>query len=170
MPDTDGIIDVLVAIDADTILKTYGPNADAAHPVQVTNPGLIFMLTKQANALSGEAGAELNLSAQTMDVIRWRETTMSLNSDYTGILYAFVPAAGANLISTPVPLEADVTEPLPNPAKPTVPNSQTVKSYFWNSTVIAAGQVTYHFQFLICDRTGAVQGYYWWDPFITISS
>ena len=77
MPSTDGIIDVLIAIDADTILKTYGPNSDATNPVQVSNAGLIFMLTKQANALSGEAGTELNLSAQTMDVIRWRETTMS---------------------------------------------------------------------------------------------
>jgi hypothetical protein len=170
MPSTDGIIDVLIAIDADTILKTYGPNIDSAHPVQVSNAGLIFMLTKQANALSGEAGTELNLSAQTMDVIRWRETTMSLNSAYTGILYAFVPTAGGNLISTPTPLEADVTEPLPDPSNPAVPKTQTVKSYFWNSTVLAAGQVTYHFQFLICDRNGAVQGYYWWDPYITISN
>ena len=80
-----------------------------------------------------------------------------------------VPASGGNLISTPEPLEVEVKTPLPNPADPTKPTSQTIQSYFWNTTVLSPGDVTYHFNFMILDRDGNVQGYYWWDPFIHIT-
>jgi len=168
MADTESIIDVLTAIDADTIVATYGKNNDSANPVQVTAPNMIFMLTRQKNVLSGEGGSELNISAQTLDVIRWRACTMSMNAAYSVILYDFVATAGTQLISPPVPIEADVIDPLPDPLNPTVPKTQTIKSYFWNTTVVAAGNATYHFKFMVLDRTGEVQGYYWWDPFITI--
>jgi hypothetical protein len=127
------------------------------------------MITKQADALSGNAGNELQIAAQTLDIIRWRETTLSLNAAYTSILYKFVAASGGNLISPPAPLEVEVKTPLPNPANPTQPGSQTIKSYFWNTTVLDPGDVTYHFSFMIVDRGGNVQGYYWWDPFIHIT-
>ncbi|MDB6183167.1 inclusion body family protein [Paracoccus fistulariae] len=170
MADTETIIDVLTAIDADSIVATLGTNSDSANPVQITQPDLIFMLTRQKNALSGEGGTELQISAQTMDTIRWRATSMSMNAAYSVILYDFVAASGANLISPPQPLEADVTDPLPDPADPTTPKTQKIKSYFWNTTVLEPGNTTYHFKFMILDRTGVVQGYYWWDPYIHINS
>ena len=169
MADDNSIIDVLIVIDEETILTDYGTNNTPDTPTQITKPNLIFMVTKQANVISGEAGTELKLSAKSLDVIRWREATLSLNSANTAILYKFVAASGGDLISQPVPLLADVTDPLPNPSDPTHPGSQTIKSYFWNSTVLSAGNVTYHFQFMIVDREGNIQGYYWWDPFITIT-
>jgi hypothetical protein len=163
-------IDVLVTFDAEGIIATFGPNGDPNNPVQipVTNPPQwIFMVTDQAGVLSGQGGSELNVTAQTEDTIRWREVTPG--PDYESILYAFDPTGGGNLISTPQAMLATVTEPLPNPANPTVPNRQTVQDYLWNCVVTGAGQVTYHFSFMIVDRAGNVQGYYWWDPFITIN-
>lgn len=165
----DQIIDVLIAIDAATIVSKFGTSKDPKNPVQVTDPSLIYMITKQSDIVSGNAGNELNLQADTEDVIRWRETSLSLNGDYVGILYAFQETAGANLISPPVPLEAKVKVPLPNPADPLHPGTQEVENYFWESTVLNPGNVTYHFSFMIVDRHGNVAGYYWWDPFITIS-
>jgi nematocidal protein AidA len=163
------IIDVLVVVDAETIIESYGKNTDPSNPTQVT-AGLIYMITKQADVVSGNAGNELNFKARTLDVIRWRETTLSLSAAYDAILYGFVAAAGGDLISPPLPLLADVRTPLPNPADPTHPGAQTIKSYFWTSTVLAAGSVTYHFNFMIVDRDGVVQGYYWWDPFIQVTA
>lgn len=167
--ENNQIIDVLIVVDAETIIDKNGKNTDPANPVQITTPGLIFMVTKQANAVTGEAGTELNLSAQSMDVIRWREATLSLNSEVDAILYKFVAVSGGDLISTPQPLLATVNTPLPNPADPTKPESQTVKTFFWNCNVLSKGKVTYHFQFILVDRNGEIQGYYWWDPFITIT-
>ena len=169
MSDTQEIIDVLVAIDAETIVNNFGTNNDPNKPTQITNPKLIFMITKQADAMSGNAGNELQIAARTMDTIRWRETSLSLDAAYTGILYKFVNASGNALISPPVPLEADVTTPLPDPSNPTKPKTQSIKNYFWNCTVLEPGDVTYHFNFMVVDRDNNVQGYYWWDPFIHIT-
>lgn len=169
MSTTEEIIDVLVAVDADTIISKYGTNTDANNPVQITDSSLIFMITKQADAVSGNAGNELKIGAKTLDTIRWRETSLSLNAAYSALLYKFVASSGGDLISPPIPLLVEVKTPLPDPSNPTTPKTQTIESYFWNSTVLKAGSVTYHFNFMILDRTGAVQGYCWWDPFIRIT-
>ena len=163
------IIDVLIAIDAETIIAQFGKNTDPNNPVAVTNANLIFMIAKQADEVTGSAGNELKIAARTLDTIRWRETTLSLNADYDAILYAFDATSGGDLISPPVPLLAQVKTPLPNPRDPTHPTSQTIESYFWNCTVLNAGDVTYHFRFMIVDRDNSVQGFYWWDPFIHIT-
>lgn len=169
MSITEEIIDVLVVVDADTIISEYGTNTDANNPVQITDSSLIFMVTKQADAVSGNAGNELKIGAKTLDTIRWRETSLSLNAAYSALLYKFVAASGGDLISSPMPLLVEVKTPLPDSANPTSIKTQIIESYFWNSTVLEAGSVTYHFNFMILDQTGAVQGYFWWDPFIKIS-
>ncbi|HOY18419.1 MAG TPA: inclusion body family protein [Haliscomenobacter sp.] len=164
------IIDVLIAFDAETIISKFGTNTNATAPVQITDNSLIFMITKQADVVSGNAGNELNIKAQTLDVIRWRETSLNMDATYTGILYKFEAPVGGNLVSTPTPLEIDVNVPLPDPSNPTVPKTQAIKDYFWQCTVQEAGNVTYHFSFMVVDRHGIVQGYFWWDPFITIAA
>ncbi|MEO0731416.1 MAG: inclusion body family protein [Bacteroidota bacterium] len=169
MAANESIIDVLISIDADTILSKYGKGTDPANPRQITDKSLIYMITRQDDQVSGNAGAELNVKAETLDTIRWRETSLTLNAAYSAILYKFVATAGGNLISPPVPLIVEVDEPLPDPNDLLHPKSQTVKNYFWNCNVLQAGSVTYHFNFMIVDRHGDVQGYYWWDPFITIT-
>lgn len=169
LQESSKIIDVLIVLDAETIVARYGLSTDPQNPLQVTDANLIYMITNQANAVSGNAGNELNLAARTMDVIRWRETTLSLNADYQGILYKFVATAGDDLISPPVPLLAKVNTPLPNPADPTHPNTQLIEDYFWSSTVLQPGDVTYHFSFMVVDRDSNVLGYFWWDPFLHIT-
>lgn len=169
MADTDQIINVMIIVDAESIINDLGTNTDPAKPAQVTQANRIFMVTKQNDIVSGQAGNELNLKAETDDIVRWHATSLSLNSSLDVILYKFVLADGTDLISPPVPLLTDVTVPLPNMDDPIHPTTQTIKNYYWQTTVLSAGKVTYHFQFIILDRTGAVQGYYWWDPFITIS-
>lgn len=169
MATNQEIIDVLIAVDTETIISKFGTNSDANNPVQITDSSLIFMITKSADALSGNAGSELTIAAETLDTIRWRETSLSLNATYSALLYKFVATKGGDLISQPVPLLAEVQTPLPDPSNPTQPKSQTIESYFWSSTVLQPGSVTYHFNFMIVDRAGNVQGYYWWDPFIKIS-
>lgn len=169
MDATQEIIDVLIAVDTETIISKYGGNADPDKPVQITDPSLIFMITKSADAVTGNAGNELKIGARTLDTIRWRETSLSLNAIYSAILYKFVAVSGDDLISPPVPLLAKDQTPLPDPKNPTVPKTQTIETYFWSSTVLNPGEVTYHFNFLIVDRDGKIQGYYWWDPFIQIT-
>lgn len=170
MPDgTEQIIDVLCVMDAETIIDTLAKSTDAGTPTQVTDPNLIHMVVKAGDVVSGGGGSELNIKAKTLDVIRWRSTSMSLNAAYDTLLYKFVTTGGGDLISPPVPLIVESQVPLPNPSDPTKPESQTIQNYFWNSTVEKTGTVTYHFNFAIYGRDVSLVGYYWWDPYITIS-
>lgn len=161
-------IDVMSVIDTQTIISTYGKNSDPNNPRQVS-ANMIYMVTRQGNALGGNGGGELNIGAETGDQIRWQATSATLDSEYNVIFYSFVATGGGNLISTPQANLAQMKTPLPNPQDPLHPTTQTVQVYYWSSNVNQPGRVTYHFNFMILDRHGNVQGYYWWDPFITIS-
>ena len=170
MADTEKIIDILIAVDTETIISTYGTNTDSNNPVQVANAAnLIYMIVRSDEVVTGNGGTELKVAAQTLDVIRWRETSLTLNATYSTILYEFVAISGDDLISNPIPLIVEVEDPLPVPADPLHPTTQEIQSYFWNCTVLKAGTVTYHFKFMIMDRDNKVQGYYWWDPYIQIT-
>jgi hypothetical protein len=158
--------DIQVTFDAETILQKYGTNTDPNNPVQV-DASYVYMVVAAPAALSGNGGGELRLVAQTDDTIRWRESTPGV--DLQTILYAFSPLNNG-IISNPQLFLSNVTVPVPNPNNPLEPTTQTIQDYFWNSLAQAPGQVTYHFNFMIVDRHGNTQGYYAWDPFITITS
>lgn len=168
---SDQTINVLVSFDAETILQKYPNSNDSENPTSVGS-GLIYMLVRQENALSGNAGDALRISADVDDTIRWRETTFSMDTKYSAILYKFVAAGGADLIDTPRPLTSQVTVPLPDKNDPLHPRTQKIQSYFWNTTVLATGDVTYHFYFMIVQHHGdqvTPLGYYQWDPWIHIN-
>ncbi|RKT52740.1 inclusion body family protein [Saccharothrix australiensis] len=161
-------INVLIAIDAETIVEQLGKNTDPDHPTAVPNSSNLIYMTTRHNQLDGSPGSELSVSASPTDIIRWRETTLSLNSSYTGILYRFNALGGGDLISTPVPRSVVLHEPLPDSGNPLNPGTQEVNSYYWECEVLKTGRVTYNFSFMILNRKGEKQGYYFWDPFINI--
>ncbi|HEY3362843.1 MAG TPA: AidA/PixA family protein [Methanosarcina sp.] len=171
MSDNKEIINILIVIDSETILDRYGTNSNPDQPVQITQPDLIYIVTKQASVVSGQAGNELTFGAGTSNTIGgilWRATSLSLNSDNKIIFYKFTSFSSKNIISTPKPFLDTVKVPLPNPNDPTNPTIQEIQMYFWYSTVLNSGSATYHFCFFIVDRHGNKLGYYWWDPSITI--
>lgn len=163
------ITDVLVSIDTEAILKQYGKNNSQGNP-QFVDPKHVYMVVTQGQAISGQAGGELNIKAAVGDVIRWRESSLSLGFEQSCIFYKFVANQGNNLISTPQPREAEVVIPVPNPQDPEKYKTQKVSNFYWTCDTLKVGSVTYHFQFMIVDRSGALCGCYQWDPFITISN
>ena len=162
------IINVIIVADAESIIEVYGGNNNSNTPQQI-DPKYIHMVVKEADAISGQGGGELNISARVEDSIRWRETTLSLNAEYSSFLYKF-STNDEGLISTPFPIEATRTVPRPDPEDPLNPQTQEIHDYHWSCEVTRVGQVTYQFSFMILDRNGEKLGYYRWDPFITISN
>lgn len=159
-------IDVLITIDAKEIIANLHGNSDPKSPVNAH--AYVHMDVQQSDAESGQGTAELTVSATVGDTIRWRETTLSLNFEYTGILYEFHPWEGSELITKPAPLILTQQEPLPKPGDPLNPDKQTVKNYVWQSTAQESGKVTYTFNFMIIDKHFNKIGYYSWDPYIDI--
>jgi len=117
----------------------------------------------------GQASKELKISVKTLDAIRWRSTTLSLNSANFCLLYDFKLVSGDNIISTPEPLLAEVTTPLPDLSDPLKFKKQKIQNYYWNSSAVKKGEATYTFYFIILDRDNTPLGYYYWDPFIQVS-
>lgn len=168
MARTEKIVDILMVLDAETLVQSY-PGGTADSPNVVPAP-LIYLITDSAYVDFGQASKELKISINSLDEIRWRSTTTSLNCDYFSLLYQFKLVQGDNIISPPVSVLTKVATPLPDPSKPTQPKTQTIQNYFWTSTALAQGEATYTFYFIILDRNNSPLGYYFWDPFIKISN
>ncbi|KIH81277.1 inclusion body family protein [Pseudomonas batumici] len=162
------VTDVLVSFDTETILKKYpNPSRNPDAPTLIDWQH-VYMITNQDNVVSGQAGGELDLKAQVGDLIRWRETSLSLGFEKSVIFYRFIGNVGANLISTPTPRKATASYAQPNTSNPVIPTCQKVDNYYWSSETLETGRVTYHFNFMIVDRDCKPCGYFSWDPFISI--
>ncbi|CAL9343940.1 hypothetical protein SUDANB171_00325 [Streptomyces sp. enrichment culture] len=165
-------LNVLIAFDAATIVERYpdaSRNPDA--PTQVDH-SLIYMTTRHDHII-GTSGAELNLRAETGDSIRWRETTLSLSSDYKALLYRYVSSdSGHQLIRTPEIEVIDGVFPMPQEGTEGTPGfvTQNYQDHYWRTTVRKPGQVVYRFFFQILDRHRQLKGYFQWDPYITIEN
>lgn len=167
-------IDILTAIDA-ADLPALSQNRNS--PTSGLNQ-YIYMIVKDAYAISGQAGPELNIRAVTGDNVRWRVTSLDSNFDLTVVFYNFTASAGGNLLSSPQLLGgvANGTPYTVNemmPIQGTMPwNTTNVATPydFFQSTVEQAGSVTYQWWFQVNNTHGGLIGYGMWDPFITISN
>ncbi|UQI42246.1 AidA/PixA family protein [Vreelandella venusta] len=166
---TPQIIDILMAVDADTIISNSPPGT-SSKPTSIDET-MIYLIVRQENGVFGEGTGELKVTARTLDTLRWRETSLSANATYSAILYKYEPIGGEQgILSTPYPIVAEVKTPLPVPGDPLHPVTQTINSYFWSAQAVAEGEITYAFNFMLTDRDNIVQGYYSWDPFIQITA
>ncbi|MDQ0749976.1 hypothetical protein QF034_004207 [Streptomyces africanus] len=163
-------LNVLISFDAATIVER-NPNAsrNPDTPTQV-DPRLIYMTTRQDHIV-GTSGAELNLRAEPGDSVKWRETTLSLGSDYKALLYRYVSSDSQYQLIKPPEIEVvSGIYPLPKEGTEGRPefDTQRYQDHYWRTTVKQPGKVVYHFYFQILDRHRQLKGYFQWDPFITI--
>jgi nematocidal protein AidA len=162
------VINVLISVDTETLVQ-QGISQDPNNPTQVSG-GQVFAIVRAANALSGEGGSELNISAYTEDIVRWRLSSLSLNDEQMTLPYRLNVSSGADLLKDLGASISTVTVPLPKPHDPLNPTSQTIQDYYWEAEVQQPGSATYQFQFMIINRHSQKLGYCTWDPFITIKS
>ncbi|MFC8420914.1 inclusion body family protein [Streptomyces sp. NPDC057236] len=163
-------LNVLIAFDAATIVeRNPGASTNPDAPTYV-DQSLIYMTTRQDHII-GTSGAELNLRAEPGDSVKWRETTLSLGSDYKALLYRYVSSDSDHvLIRTPEIEVVDGVYPMPQEGSEGTPafTTQEYEDHYWRTTVKRTGKVVYHFFFQILDHHRNLRGYFQWDPFITI--
>ncbi len=167
-------IDVLCAIDTEDLPAL---SQDPNNPTQGLNQ-FVYMIVNDANAISGQAGSELNISANIGDNVRWRGTSLSSNFVQSVVFYNFT-SEGGNLLSSPI-LLGGVSGGTPftiNEAMPVQGNmpwsttNVSVPYAYYQSTIEATGKITYQWWFQVNNTSnGALVGYGMWDPFITISN
>ena len=170
-------INVLVAFDAETIIKQYpNPSKDPAKPTPISN-NHVYMTVRQSNAFAGQGGGELNVKANVEDFIEWRETTMSRGDKYIALLYAYkAGSSGTSPIddvhhTTTDSVNAYLVSQAPDPEFKT----DAITGHHWTAEVThltKGDRFAYTFSFELLEAnpggTSTLIGYYSWDPFITV--
>ncbi|PTL80271.1 AidA/PixA family protein [Vitiosangium sp. GDMCC 1.1324] len=178
MASNDPFIDILTVIDAKSIVSDYSPNqSTSGSPISLGNRAnqYVFMLVKRSEAANGiEAIPELNVAAQTGDILRWRTSSLTMNTGYSTLLYQMRlqnnGSPGNELITIPAPYEGSIKIPKPAPDGNGVSiGSQPYKDFYFQSTAQRPGKVTYQLYFMLADNQGKPFGYFYWDPFVTIT-
>lgn len=159
---------VLVIVEAETILKNYGANGTADQPTYMGHEN-IYLTTSIADASSNNKSGWLamNIKADTensIDVIRWRMASTSLGFGYQCCFTEFMISAGADILTKPQQRAIPAKRFLPDETQAGnfVPNKAS--DMCWESRVLGTGYIQYNFNFAIIDPQGVTQGFYTYDP------
>jgi nematocidal protein AidA len=166
------IIDIDIAFDTETIVSKYPhPSQNSQAPTGIQHADA-YMIAQSTDVISGQATADLNVSASVGDVIRWRASSLSGNSDQSAVVYNIVRFSGQQVTGPIQPITASPTVPVPNAANPVHYTPTPQFDYYINANVIANGKEGYQVWFYLVERTHSTLktlGYYYWDPTLTVS-
>ncbi|ATB30733.1 AidA/PixA family protein [Melittangium boletus] len=163
MADPEKVIDILVAIDAKSIMDQFGGqlSTDAKSPTSIGDGSkLVYMFVRWDEVISGDGTSTLNVSNTPSNVIRWRGTSMTMNSQLGVTLHSCELLQGDDKISQP---EASITEEqVPFLNRDGNPDKQTLTDLYFESTSLGSGKVVYAYTFAITDDEGKLLGYFKW--------
>lgn len=166
------IIDINVAFDTETIVSKYAnPSQNSTQPTGIQHADA-YMIAQTSDVISGQATADLNVSASVGDVIRWRSESLSGNSDQSVVIYNIVKFSGTAVTGPIQPITASPTMPIPNSANPVQYTPTSQYDYYLNANVTANGTEGYEVWFYIVQRNHSsltTLGYYYWDPTLTVT-
>ncbi|CDL86734.1 AidA/PixA family protein [Xenorhabdus cabanillasii] len=185
------VIDVLVVVDAQSIMKyitdkkiTNDNNVDK--PIFLGNTTeYIHMLTppNKEHYIKGQGTSELWIKVNIGDVVRWREVTLSKDSEYSAALLKLKPVGGTpkNYFAAPtvqpihsyIPvLKSDNSIPNPDPLEV---NFQEAIGYYWETSIknmpVPGKSITQCYTFTVgIYKNGNPKAYVQWDPAIVLDN
>jgi hypothetical protein len=188
-------MDILVAIDADTILSSVGKNfngtvfsisTDPAAPTQLysytdalgrLDQKVIYMVARHDGVVNNsQGGSELEVKVNLGDSIRWRSTTLSKGLENAVVLYKYTQTNGSGRIGhggqyipEPSPVYGSPLPIINFESYSSAPTKQNVENFFWQGEAVQKGDIRYSWAFMIVDSNNKILGYCSWDPYITIN-
>jgi len=175
------LINILVAVNAAELAERLGDGS--MQPGSVSSPTnlgawggsdvFVSMITQNSYIASNQGGSELDVKANSGDTVRWTVSTFDGDTDYTAFLFSgsFNPSASITALSY---FNMHTSVYLPSGSDPVNGTIQLFhnNAYATQGTVIEPGQkIQYTLSFkLVNNSTGAIIGYFTWDPFISISN
>jgi len=177
-------INIVMVFDAQAVLSAGSPSSSPTQPTGLAHPPsppyFAYMITEQQyleqpvqNA--GHATPNLIINATVGDTVNWYAVTLSGDQPTYCIPYNIVQFSGSTVMTTPVGLTAQPTEPVPPPQQsttnPTWTSTQQYQ-YFMTSNVVSPGTEGYQvwFQVVQMGTSGSLStlGYYYWDPTVQV--
>lgn len=166
-------IDILVAMDTDSLLNVYNNGSSDPKKPKVIKHEYVYMITPSKNVVSNQASGELHVKANVGDTLRYFSLSETLNLETQVFVYR-IYADKNDTISEPkvVSLEntpcvviedGDITKAF----------QSKCTNYYLSSVTKRAGTVSYRvlFALFVKDRElnkMVLQGYFEWDPKITL--
>lgn len=173
-------IDILIAVDgaklaqqvADGSVSPGSQESPTSLGSYAESDVYLSMITQNSNVNNDTQGdSELQVKANSGDIVNWSITTFGDNADQTAYLYngSFNPSSAMHSLSYS---NFQVRNYIPAGETPTVdPSPYTNTLYNASSKVQQIGvQITYNLSFTLVDNSnGNIIGYFLWDPFIYVS-
>ncbi len=173
-------INILTAVDGATLAQqvqdgslSAGSQSNPTNLGSYSQSNVYITMTAQSATVGNntQGSSELQVNANSGDTLRWTIQTFDSNMDYTAYLYngAFNPPTP---ISQLVYLPISATCYLPSTSLSTAPPAAvTNTTYATQGTITQSGQkIQYTLSFaLVNNQSGAIVGYFSWDPFIQVS-
>ncbi|ATB30734.1 AidA/PixA family protein [Melittangium boletus] len=178
--DGSSFVDILTVIDAKGIINDMNSpgtqlgrgTRDYPSPLYGAEKYAFMLVKRSESKPDTEATDELRVSVSTNDILRWRTTSMTMNTGYGVLLYDVHISQGDDLVRTPTRYVIEGIVPKPKSDKDgngLLDGSEPYQDAILQSTARSPGEVTYQLRFMIVDRTNNPIAYFSWDPFITIS-
>lgn len=92
-------INVLIVVDTDTIIATYGPNRDPSLAKALSHDDTITMCTDARSKVHGQGTGKLSFNARVHDVVSITGTSGSANSQDAVIVYSLSPPADGHIFT-----------------------------------------------------------------------
>ncbi len=159
-------IDVLVAIDATSIVDSLGHNHSDSNPPIVNPTHVAIIGTKQSSK-------DNNLSFHFTDAVYWQAS--AIGRAYECEIYDFfdnsknVEISSGDLIDRPRLESFHGVTLTPNPNSPNSPTVNRTTLWHWTSLAEATGQISCGIRFVIFNNEGIKMGYYQCNTTITVS-
>ncbi|MGC1301230.1 MAG: AidA/PixA family protein [Caulobacteraceae bacterium] len=108
-----GAIDVVVVVDAETILATYSsPSIDPDAPTALSED-CCYLIAPAANTRRGLATAHLHLEVEDSLRLEWRSLSLSGAADASAVIYTLHETSGGPVAQSGRPRELEQWIPVP---------------------------------------------------------
>src|SRR5271166_3777460 len=87
------IIDIQVVIYTQSVLNTYGSSGTWDNPKGIAH-NYSYMVAQSDYVRSGQATADLEVSALVNDQIRWRTVSLTGNANQSAVIYDIIKFSG----------------------------------------------------------------------------
>ena len=169
------IIDIEIVVDTMNLMAHYpNPSKDPNHPTAIGH-NYAYMVAAQDYVKSGQATADLSISADVGDTIRWRMISLSGNTSYSANLDNIQKFSGETITSTVDGKLIEPQTPVPGttPGDIRLPPTYTSTDqfdFYLTADIAKSGTENYNVSFVVLQyHSGSLNtlGCFVWDPTLT---
>ena len=170
------VTNVNIVIDTDGLLKKYpSGSTDPNNPTPVSHE-FEYMVVNGNNSISGQGGADLNFAAAVGDEVRFSGVSGSNNFENQVQIIGIKRYGGDQVFSTFEVNSFTKSSYVPSNSSNGLPVTFADRNFsFLSASVTNRGTENYQVQFAVYVRdrdhqNPVLNGYYQWDPTITVNS